>query len=87
VPVELIDLHSYVRPTSQAHTHPSKTFKKDRCTWLKVYTPKKLDRTMPPRMEVKTLYRATAELTSELLGNVAIYEWGTRPLWCMLFLV
>ena len=56
-----------VRPT-----HISKTFfKKDRCMWLKVYTPKKLDRTMPPRMQVKTFCRAAAELTSELLGNVA----------------
>jgi hypothetical protein len=57
VPVERIGLHSYVRSTSQAHIHPSKTFK-DRCTWPKVYTPKKFDRTMPPRMQVKTPCRA-----------------------------
>jgi hypothetical protein len=89
VPVERIDLHSYVRPTSQAHTHPSKTFKKDRCMWLKVYTPKKLDRTMPPRMQVKTLCRATAELTSEFCSEMWQYISGATAfsLWCMLFLI
>ena len=81
VPVERIDLHSYVRSTSQAHTHLSKTFfKKDRCMWLKVYTPKKLDRTMPPRVQVKTLCRATAELTSEFCSEMWQYISGAHGL-------
>ena len=31
--------------------------------------------------------RATAEATSELLGNMAIFWWGLQPLWCRLLLV